>query len=66
MISKEYTFKLSEAQYEKLEKWFYGFHKMDEFRGPIRGELTFEITPTSIGNFVTAKADGKELDLSEI
>lgn len=66
MISKDYTFKLSKSQYEKLEKWFYGIYPKGTYHGAIGGALKFEIVPTSIGDFVTAIADGQTLDLSEV
>ena len=66
MISKGYVFKLSDEQYEKLEKWFYEIYPKGTYHGAIGGALSFKITPTSIGDFVTAIANGKELDLSEV
>lgn len=66
MISKEYTFKLSDTQYAKLEKWFYEIYPRGTYHGAIGGALTFEITPTSIGDFVMVIANGQRLDISEV
>ena len=66
MISRDYAFKLSNSQYEKLEKWFYEIYPKGTYHGAIGGALKFEIVPTSIGNFVTAIANGQTLDLSEV
>jgi hypothetical protein len=71
MVGRDWTFKLSEAQYKKLEDWYYKVSgdKKDKinYHGAIGGNLYFEIIPTSIGEFVTAKlSNGKEIDLSEV
>lgn len=73
MIEKDFVFKLSDTQYKKLEDWYYevsGDKKGEcNYHGAIGGSLTFEIIPTSIGVFVTAKlsdGSGKEINLSEM
>jgi len=71
MVGKDWTFKLSDTQYEKLEKWYYkksGDKKGKiNYHGAIGGNLIFEIIPTSIGEFVNARlSNGKEIDLSEV
>ena len=67
MISKDWSFKLDEEQYGKLEKWYNEIcaeREEEDYFGAIGGGISFEITPTSIGTFVKAKCCGKELDLS--
>ena len=67
MIGKGYKFELSKSQYEKLEKWYYSNHKKGEYHGAIGGDLTFSITPTSIGDFVeVTDTIGNWIDLSEV
>jgi hypothetical protein len=70
MISKDWTFKLSDTQYEKLEDWYYkvsGDKKNEwNYHGAIGGQLMFQIIPTSIGEFVTVRCEDKILDLSEV
>lgn len=65
MISRDYTFKLTDEQYDKLEKWFYGIYPKGTYHGAIGGALSITITPTSIGEFVKAVAGSQVLDLTE-
>jgi len=65
MVSKEYAMSelgLTKEEYKKLKKW----HKKvtgpsdDPFRfGAIGGEITFHITPTSLGSIIEAECFGK-------
>lgn len=61
MVAREWKFQLSDAQYEKLESWRnellknkWNKRKADKNYGAIGGEVTFVITPTSLGELVTA------------
>ena len=59
MISKKYQFpKISEQMYNELENWWKTHNDgscSKQCHGAIGGAITFEITPTSIGDFVEAK-----------
>jgi hypothetical protein len=70
MIGKDWIFKLSDTQYKKLEDWFYnvsGVKKNEwNYHGAVGGCLTFEITPTSIGEVVTAHWFKETIDLTEL
>jgi hypothetical protein len=70
MIGKDWTFKLSDTQYKKLEDWYNNLIKTkydgDTYFGAIGGEVLFEILPTSIGEFVVVKFFDNEIDLSEV
>jgi hypothetical protein len=70
MIGKDFVWKLSDEQYEKLSEWYEKLieekHGGNRNFGPIGGELAFEVIPTSIGIFAKAMFDGSEIDLSEI
>lgn len=65
MISRDYTFKLTDGQYEKLEKWFYSIYPKGTYHGTIGGALSITIIPTSIGEVVKAVVGGQVLDLTE-
>lgn len=67
MITSKEICVLSDKQFEDLKLWYYKNHKKNEYNGAIGGELTFIITPTSIGNFITVKDDkGNKLDLTDV
>ena len=70
MVTKDFVFSLSETQYSKLCKWYDKLvnrkNKGSKYYGAIGGEMTFVITPTSIGSFVTVRCLGEELDISEV
>ena len=63
MISKDYVFQLTDKEYTKLQKWHKKVTKGITYFGAIGGELTFKITPTSIGEIVIAKCYGKKITL---
>lgn len=55
MISRDYSFHLDEDQYNKLLAWATE-NRLTGYHGAIGGSVSFDITPTSIGTFVTAYA----------
>ena len=70
MIGENFVWKLNKDQYNKLKSWYEEILSNkcngDEYFGPIGGEVSFEIIPTSIGIFAKAEFCGEELDLSDI
>ena len=66
MITKDYSFKLTDEEYNRLSKWWNKNHKgNNKTFGAIGGGLTFHITPTSIGEIVVAECrDEKIIDVS--
>lgn len=70
MVSKGYKFpEFTPTMYARLKSWYEqhnGGKCVGHIHGCIGGGLTFNITPTSIGDFVTAKCScGSRVDLSE-
>lgn len=71
LISKDYQLpEITEEMYKKIDKW-YETHNQGKcasgYHGAIGGNITFEITPTSIGNFITVKCScGAKLELNEV
>jgi len=71
MITKNYQFpKITEKMYEEILEW-YETHNDGKCangkNGAIGGEISFEITPTSIGDFITVKCScGETLEFSEV
>lgn len=55
MIGRNWTFKLTDEQYDKYEKWCKENH-LDGYHGACGGSTSFRITPTSIGHIVEAFA----------
>ena len=59
MIGRNYQFpEINDEMYKKLEKWWNTHNKgkcAKSRHGAIGGAITFEITPTSIGDCVEAK-----------
>ena len=66
MIGRDYVFRLTEKEYDKLEKWHKKVTKGRSYFGAIGGELTFEIIPTSIGCAVTVYYGKKKITLREL
>lgn len=71
MVSKKYQFpKITQEMHEEMARWYeshnggkcaHGYH------GAIGGNITFEITPTSIGDFIDVKCScGAVLNLLEL
>ena len=67
MISKDYSFQLTDEEYNKLSKWWNKNHKgNNKTFGGIGGGLTFHITPTSIGEIVVAECRDKKIILRDL
>lgn len=63
MISRDYSFKLDDDEYDRLEAWYNDLlsrHNSSGYFGACGGGLTFKIVPTSIGDVVTAECLGEE------
>lgn len=65
IITKDYTFtlKLTDEEYESLNYWY---EKVKHSSTAIGGELSFIITPTSIGEIVEAQVGKNILCLREL
>lgn len=63
MVSRDYkmTFEFNDELYTKYETWCKENH-LDGYCGGIGGSHYFEVTPTSIGEFVDAVAQRPILD----
>lgn len=72
MISKDYAINrlnLTESEYEKLVKWYDKLIKRKKILGhfgAIGGGITFNITPTSIGEVITATCLKQTLVIREL
>lgn len=71
MVTKEYQFpKITEEMHNKMAEW-YDTHNdgrcANGYHGAIGGNVTFEITPTSIGDFLDVKCScGAVLSFEEL
>ena len=71
MVSKEYQFpEITEDMHSRIAKW-HRYHNRGKcharFHGTIGGDVSFEIVPTSIGEFITVKCScGAKLDISNV
>lgn len=71
MVTKRYQFpKITEEMHNEMAEW-YETHNDGKcasgYHGAIGGNVTFEICPTSIGNFITVKCScGATLDFDEV
>lgn len=70
MITRQYQFpEITEEMYKKLQKWYEEHNNGDctrKYHGAIGGNISFEIVPTSIGTFITAKCScGATLELND-
>ena len=71
MVSNRYQFpKITEKMHKEMSEW-YATHNdgkcANGYHGAIGGNVTFEICPTSIGNFITVKCScGATLDFEEV
>lgn len=71
MVSKKYQFpKITEKMHDEMAKW-YETHNDGRcakgYHGAIGGNVSFEITPTSIGDFLTVKCTcGDKLEFEEL
>ena len=71
MITKEYQFpKITNEMHEEIAEWYKthnGGKCANGYHGAIGGDITFEITPTSIGDFLTIKCScGAKLEYEEL
>ena len=66
MVRKEFTFQFEDDEYEKLQEWYKTVTNEETYFGAIGGELTFLITPTSIGEIVEVEYDGERFLLRDI
>ena len=71
MITKEYQFpKITNEMYEEIAEWYKthnGGKCANRYHGAIGGDITFEIMPTSIGDFLTVKCScGAKLEYEEL
>lgn len=71
MVTKEYQFpKITEEMHDKMSSWYRHHNKgkcVNSHHGAIGGGVTFEITPTSIGEFITVRCScGATLDFDEV
>ncbi len=70
MFYRNTVFKLSDTQYDRLNEWYERIintkRSGDKYFGAIGGEISITFSPTSIGDFITAKCCGEEIDLSEV
>ena len=56
MISRDYQFRFTDEEYAKYEAWCI-INKLNGYHGAIGGATTLEITPTSLGDIITAVAE---------
>lgn len=71
MVTKQYQFpKITEEMHNEMAEWYKTHNKgrcANGRHGAIGGEVSFEITPTSIGNFITVKCScGATLNFDEV
>ena len=71
MVSKEYamgTLNLTAEEFKKLEKWHKKIvrRRKSRYFGAIGGEVTFKITPTSLGEIIEAECCGQEITLRDL
>ena len=71
MVSKQYQFpKLTEAMHDKMAEWHETHNDgrcCNRYHGAIGGDVSFEIVPTSIGEFITVRCTcGATLDFDEV
>lgn len=55
MVGRNYSFKMTDEEYEKYEAWCKE-NGLNTYAGAIGGAVSFEIIPTSLGDIVTAYA----------
>ena len=71
MVTERYQFpKITKAMYKEMREW-YDTHNEGKcaraYHGCCGGEVSFHITPTSIGDFLTVRCScGAELDFEEL
>lgn len=71
MVTNKYQFpKITKEMHDEMQEW-YKTHNNGKcarsYHGAIGGNVTFEITPTSIGDFLTVRCScGAELNYEEL
>lgn len=71
MVTKRYQFpKITETMHNEMAEWYETHNNgicAKGYHGAIGGNVTFEICPTSIGDFMTVKCScGATLDFEEL
>ena len=71
MVTKQYQFpKITEGMHNEIDKWYKSHNDgrcASGYHGAIGGNVTFEICPTSIGDFITVRCScGSTLDFDEV
>ena len=71
MVTEKYQFpKITPAMHQEMQEWYKTHNDgqcAQRYHGAIGGDVTFEITPTSIGNFLTVKCScGCTLEYEEL
>ena len=71
MITKKYQFpKLTEEMHDEIAEWYTTHNDgkcVNGYHGAIGSGITFKITPTSIGDFITVRCScGATLDFDEL
>lgn len=71
MVTKEYQFpKITKEMHEVMAQWYQTHNNgicASGYHGAIGGNVTFKITPTSIGNFIDVKCScGEEISFDEV
>lgn len=71
MVTEKYQFpKITPAMHKEMQEWYQTHNNgkcAKRYHGAIGGDVTFEITPTSIGDFITVKCScGSELNYEEL
>ena len=71
MVTKQYQFpKLTEEMHNEMAEWYQTHNNgkcANGYHGAIGGNVSFEITPTSIGNFIRVKClCGDVIDFDEV
>ena len=71
MVTKQYQFtKITEEMHNEMASW-YKYHNdgkcANGYHGAIGGNVSFDITPTSIGNFIEVRCScGATLNFDEV
>ena len=71
MVTKNYQFpRITEEMHEEMEKWYNEHNNgkcANRYHGAIGGEISFFITPTSIGDFLEVQCTcGEKLCFEEL
>ena len=71
MVTKQYQFpKITEGMHNEIDEWYKSHNDgrcASGYHGAIGGNVTFEICPTSIGDFITVRCScGSTLDFDKV